>query len=194
MPKKKGASVPSEGSKKRKSVGTMFKDAMSVAATALLMKWAWGVLSAVDVQELALAIKLSGNEESEIADLASLGASGIDPGHVHRDLERSCCKNLMSPAPQKIRIPCKESKGHPGATLFTDVEMYFASGWLQSLACTDALEETFELLFGTSRLRVLGQTGEVQPQAPRAPIIEEARISGEGYRGCSPWRRSRIHE
>jgi hypothetical protein len=64
---------------------------------ALLSKWAWGVLSATNVQELAHAAVLSGAEADDLVSLSSLGSYGQQPGNCHRDLVRKYCKDLWSP-------------------------------------------------------------------------------------------------
>ena len=78
---------------------------MSGVATLLLIKWAWGMLASADVQELALAIKLAGNNEDEIDDLASCGTYGEQKSNILRDLNRKFCKDMMVPHPFKVRAP-----------------------------------------------------------------------------------------
>eukprot|EP00974_Lingulodinium_polyedra_P103418 10014170-Lingulodinium_polyedra.AAC.1 len=58
---------------------------MSCVVAVLLVRWVWGVCSGPDVQEFAMAIKMSGHEEEEIEDFASLVVRGLSPGHIHRD-------------------------------------------------------------------------------------------------------------
>eukprot|EP00969_Alexandrium_andersonii_P025030 1093932-Alexandrium_andersonii.AAC.1 len=84
---------------RKKKLGSTLESQKSVVATVLLMKWAWGVLAAPDVQELAMATKLGGNDEEEISELASLGAHGTAQEHIHRDLERRFCPELWCPSP-----------------------------------------------------------------------------------------------
>eukprot|EP00974_Lingulodinium_polyedra_P078333 7584469-Lingulodinium_polyedra.AAC.1 len=112
------------------------------------MKWAWGVLSAPDVQELAMAIKMSGNDEEEIEELASLGAHGLSLAHSHRDLERRFCKELWSPQPMSYNIPYKDNRGKPKEVLFTQTKMYLISDWLRALSQNPNLEYEFDALFG----------------------------------------------
>ena len=88
--------------KKRRSLGSSDRQSMSAVATVLLMKWAWGIISAVDLQELAMAVKVSGNTEEEIMELASIGAHGTEAGHCHRDLERKYNKEMWPPQPQNV--------------------------------------------------------------------------------------------
>ena len=41
-----------------------------------------------------MAVKVSGNTEEEIMELASIGAHGTEAGHCHRDLERKYIKQM----------------------------------------------------------------------------------------------------
>ena len=59
----------------------------SIVAAGLLEKWAWGSMSSVAVQHIANLMRLAGQAESDVDDLASLGSYGINEGHVHRDLK-----------------------------------------------------------------------------------------------------------
>ena len=65
----------------------------NVVASCLLEKWSWGQLSAPGLQGIAHCMKLAGDEDPDIDNLASLGSYGINQGHVHRDLVR--ISNLM---------------------------------------------------------------------------------------------------
>ena len=69
----------------------------------LLKKWSLGSLSAVEVQEIAHASRLTGCHSADVTALAQLGASGEQPdnahGNAHRDLVRKFFKNLTMPEP-----------------------------------------------------------------------------------------------
>ena len=142
----------SDRPKKAKTLGSTSETQRSVVATVLLMKWAWGVLSAPDVQELAMAIKLGGNNDDEILELASLGAHGTSAGHIHRDLVRKFCPVQWSPAPMLFRFPYKDHKGKKDEVLTTDSRMYLCSDWMRSLASNPDLEFEYDALFGISSL------------------------------------------
>ena len=49
--------------KRRRSLGSSARQSISALATVLLMKWDWGIISAVELQELAMALKVSGDTE-----------------------------------------------------------------------------------------------------------------------------------
>jgi len=51
----------------------------------LLLKWAWGVLSAAAVQDIAHDARLSGLLDHELDELASIGSYG-QTNKAHRDL------------------------------------------------------------------------------------------------------------
>lgn len=54
----------------------------------LMRKFALGKLSAIEVQEVAMAAVKSGLESPEMKELQALGALGHQPGNAHRDLMR----------------------------------------------------------------------------------------------------------
>lgn len=85
--------------------------AVSVMATVLLNKWAWGALSCPDVQELAAACQMSGNQEDEVDDLASIGGYGENVKHMHRDLVGRFFTPLCTPKAIKVEVPYSDSKG-----------------------------------------------------------------------------------
>eukprot|EP00974_Lingulodinium_polyedra_P076939 7449048-Lingulodinium_polyedra.AAC.1 len=87
MPGRKRETDASQQVRKRRTLGAASARMGSVVATTLLIKWAWGILVAPDVQELAMAIKLAGNEEEEVDDLASCGAYGENRGSISKDLK-----------------------------------------------------------------------------------------------------------
>ena len=84
----------------------------------LLHLWGLGKLSAVAMQELALAAHQDGSEEEETQELAALGGHGQFPGNCHRDLLRLLQKKIqrgrlggLKQSPQfSIKVPCIDSK------------------------------------------------------------------------------------
>lgn len=66
-------------------------------ATGLVIRWAEGQLSAVDVQELAHLAVLSGASDPEVAWLAKIGAHGRNSSHCSRALYAKYCKNMDLP-------------------------------------------------------------------------------------------------
>ena len=58
----------------------------SFLAKALLEKWAWGVLSPPQVQEIAHGAFNDGLTQSQVKQLASIGSWGQFPGNMQRDM------------------------------------------------------------------------------------------------------------
>ncbi len=106
---------------KRQKIGTLHSQ--SVFATCILLKWAWGTLSAPDVQELAMACKLAGNDEAEVDELASIGGYGLN-GKQHRDLMIRFSTDLLPPLPRKIKVPYVDVKGDVTVQLETEVAIF----------------------------------------------------------------------
>ena len=61
--------------------------------TGLLKRWAWGQLSAVDVQDISHRAKLAGLQSAENDELARIGGWGSVTGHMQRDLMTTFCKD-----------------------------------------------------------------------------------------------------
>ncbi len=80
----------------------------SVLVTKLLALWSSGHMSATAVQELAHAALLDGLQHEEIAQLASLGATGAWMGNVGRDLMRRVSKDVPLPEPTMLSVPCMD--------------------------------------------------------------------------------------
>ena len=102
---------------------------------ALLSKWAWGVLSATNVQELAHAAVLSGAKAEDLVSLSSLGSYGQQPGNCHRDLVRKYCKDLWSPDPYSVVVPMKFVNPETGAVDMAEgsIDMFLPHQWLAAL-------------------------------------------------------------
>eukprot|EP00969_Alexandrium_andersonii_P304190 13446545-Alexandrium_andersonii.AAC.1 len=88
-----------------------------------------------------MAVKLGGNNDEEVEELASLGAYGTAPGHVHRDLERRFCSTMWSPMPRLVKIPCIDNKGDHRVQLETQTRVYLLSDWLSALANNPSVED-----------------------------------------------------
>lgn len=79
----------------------------------LMRKFALGKLSAIEVQEVAMAAVKSGLESPEMKELQALGALGHQPGNAHRDLMRKYFSNLASPQPWNVRCSMMvKEEGH----------------------------------------------------------------------------------
>ena len=94
----------------------------------LLHKWAWGVLSAASVQEMAYDAELSGLENDELSQLAGIGAHGTN-NKQHRDLMRLCCNDLKIAEPYQYMIPAIDPKGSSNRAIATET-FFLLSQWL----------------------------------------------------------------
>ena len=119
----------------------------SAFATCLLNKWAWGVLSAPDVQELAHAALCDGLQHPEISEIAASGAYGNNTGSIHRDLTAHFVKDLVAPAGRLLTVPGKDVKGGKVAIEMA-CKVVLPSDWLLAMASHGHLHEELELAFG----------------------------------------------
>ena len=115
-----------------------------------LLKWAWGVLSAAAVQEIAYDARLSGCLDEELDALASIASYG-QTNKAHRDLCNRYCKTLMSPEPLTVNIPAIDPKGDHSKSIMVETHIFLPSQWFSALQ-SDQLQFEFHSLFGTSKL------------------------------------------
>ena len=73
-------------------------------AVLLLNKFAWGRLSATEVQEYADTALKSGAQGFDLECLAKIGAYGQSKNNCARDLEREFFKDLVTPA--RVEVEC----------------------------------------------------------------------------------------
>ena len=78
------------------------EDPQSEQVSDLLVDWAWGKVPAVQVR-LHASLK-DGATCPEVAELAKLGAYGLSPQHIHRDLTRKFLKDMNTPHPQSLIV------------------------------------------------------------------------------------------
>eukprot|EP00974_Lingulodinium_polyedra_P066471 6433752-Lingulodinium_polyedra.AAC.1 len=85
----------------RSDGGTQPDGEHSVLAEFLIEQWAWGAMSATDVQKIALLAQKDGAQGAELQRLASLGNHGKSKNHCHGQLvqrvEAPFLKNALSP-------------------------------------------------------------------------------------------------
>eukprot|EP00974_Lingulodinium_polyedra_P108767 10526572-Lingulodinium_polyedra.AAC.1 len=120
-------------SRKKRTLGDTAKGLMNPVAIALLLKWAWGALAATDLQEIAHAIKLSGNTDEDIDDLASLGAYGHQKGNIMKDLKTKFCHTMLVPLPFSVKVPYYDHTAPRGKSFHTEMSMFLPSQWLATL-------------------------------------------------------------
>lgn len=110
---------------------------------ALMNKWAWGVLSAPGVQELAIAAYQTGCSASDVKVLAHLGSAGAQQGNIHRDLLRQYCSDTLSPDPVPIQVPMqlKDEASGEFVVQVHDCHIFLPHDWWASLDGTDHIRE-----------------------------------------------------
>ena len=103
-------------------------------ATGLLLRWAWGSMSATELQHLAALAKLSGLQHPEVDFTASIGAAGNQPNHCSRALYRKYCKHVgLLPAPELVQCPIFENKGDRQEVVVIDMPIILPHDWLHML-------------------------------------------------------------
>jgi hypothetical protein len=101
---------------------------VSPLATALIIRWAEGQLSAVDVQELASLAVMSGASDAEVQWLASIGAHGNNTSHCSRALYAKYCKDMDLPERYVVNVPLRE-KGNKEASLDIGISILLPHDW-----------------------------------------------------------------
>ena len=109
----------------------------------LLRKWAWGKLSAPDLQELAAAAQQSGLEDETTEELAAFGARGRASQNVQRDLVRKVHTGLV-PSSTAVTIPRLDPKSR--ADGIGQVPVKLPSHWMQLLESHPLI---FQSIFGS---------------------------------------------
>lgn len=101
----KANAEPAQSVNKRARLGVQ-----SQLVSKLLHMWASGTVSATQAQVLAQAAILDGAENAELADLASIGAHGAQPGNCHRDLMTKFCGEIALSEADRIDTWLKDPK------------------------------------------------------------------------------------
>ena len=104
--------------------------------TALIIRWAEGQLSAVDVQELAHLAVLSGASDPEVKWLAGIGAHGQNSSHCSRALYGKYCRDMELPERYLVKVPVRE-RGSKESKLEVAISMLLPHDWLHSLSRSD---------------------------------------------------------
>ena len=76
----------------------------------LMKKFADGLMSATEVQQIFMAAVQSGASAHDLQQLASLAASGNISGNAQRDLMRTVFHNVLAPEPYEITTPLLTSQ------------------------------------------------------------------------------------
>ena len=125
----------------------------SALAAALLQRWAWGKLSAIDVQSLASAAVSSGCGEAGVASLAGLGSHGSIPGNINRDLLRNLGPCNMVPEACKCQVAYMDPKASKELVDQGMCSLLLPHEWLHCLSHDPENQGFFEEAFGVHSLR-----------------------------------------
>lgn len=132
----------------------------SCLVTKLLLMWSSGAISAVQVQEIAMAAILDGANHPELAALAETGTCGEHTSNIARDVEALFLKNIKVPQCFEVNTTALDPKSltavNVKAGLFLPHLLFFA---LQDY-------EDFDGLFGTPNIKEFWH-GVVKTNDPR---------------------------
>jgi hypothetical protein len=95
----------------------------------LMRKYAWGSMSASDVQQLAQAAVQSGASKHDLQELASIGAHGNAAGNAQRDLNRLLTSEVAVPSPTRLKTPMMAADG----VKVRDYEIMLPHDWIHAL-------------------------------------------------------------
>ena len=144
----------------------------SCLATALLLLWAHGGISATAVQHLALQAVLDGIHHQEVTDLAGLGTFGAHKGNIGRDLMRPMeLEDIKISKPVAMSVPMRDTKTN--RVRETVVHCYEPDLLLQGLAAYDELELQMrtDLVDGFwESLTRTTSSGCISPWSPACPL------------------------
>ena len=84
----------------------------SQLATYLITKWSWGLLPAVQVQEICTAAVRDGTKHPEVIALSTLGSSGQSRNHCHRDLVGMLKPPALAGATSTFKLPLASGNHH----------------------------------------------------------------------------------
>lgn len=105
----------------------------SPLAEALVLRWADGNLSALDVQDIAACAVASGATDGQVHYLASLGSAGSSMGgNASKQLYQRYCKDIGICEPTVIRAPHKNVK--TGEVIEADTAIQLPHDLVSSLA------------------------------------------------------------
>jgi hypothetical protein len=169
-----GVELPSPS--RRKKVKPIAKVLASPLAACLLLKWAWGTLSAPDLQDMAMAAKLSAGAIDEgVDELSRLGTYGHHRNMKRDLLDQVIGNRLWTPAATSVRIPCIDPTGNAKKWIFTDTSIIFPSDWMRALTSKAELEEMFEYFAGSAEARASfwGQQDVKQPKWCKHPMLKK---------------------
>ena len=109
----------------------------------LMSRYAWGHMSASEVQQIALGAVQSGADRPDLHELAALGAYGNQLGNAQRDLARNVFSDVLTPNAFHLKTPLLGADG----IKTRDYEVMLPHDWIAALASRDLLDK----LMGSSQ-------------------------------------------
>ena len=116
-------------------------DHLSPLGRLLLNKWAWGKMSAVLLQELAHAAKMSGLQAADVGWMASLGSHGHSPNNINKQLMRKFVERSIAPQPFLAMPYFKVKRKSMVSVAREECPLLLPHDWLSSLAQHGLLEQ-----------------------------------------------------
>ena len=101
----------------------------------LMQRYAWGHMSATEVQQIALAAVQSGADKVDLNQLASLGAHGNSPQNAQRDLTRLVFPDVLTPNTVTVQVPLMAADG----VKLRDYDMMLPHDWVAAVAAKGLL-------------------------------------------------------
>ena len=130
--------------------GAPAAQAPSALVALLLEKWAWGQISARQVQELCAAAQSDGLLHPHVLALSTIGSAGSNPNNCNRDLLTKLSAPMLSHAQSMHSFPMK----HPRAGSFTHGQ--------KLMLPHEVFANIYEHYPSTFRDKILGGEGELQ--------------------------------
>lgn len=118
----KPALEPRGGHRQKRQWATMAasesQPASSELAKVLITSWAWGDMSAPQVQKFAAAAKADGLTHPDIAKLAALGSGGRHAGNCHRELVNKLQPTFASQALSQVTLYFKQPPARISGSIY----------------------------------------------------------------------------
>lgn len=189
---KQSLEIAEADTKKRPREGGL-KQGQSHLSQRMLNLWGLGKLSATAMQALAFAAHEDGCLETEVVELASLGAWGEHPANIHRDLTRLLQKKIkagtlggLKQSPEiVIKVPALDSKDPSG---MTEANFHMFLPHLMISSFCDSYSALIESCFAPSKAsNFWEQVAEDDPRLWDSPVAwEKANTPHQ-------WQRKRQH-
>ena len=144
-----------------------------------LVKWAWGLTPATDVQATCHAAVQDGCVHPEVLEVSAMGAFGSHVGNVNRELKRRYLKELCMPIPYACKVAAVDPKSQ--GVIEEECYIILPFDWFSKLA--EHYEDYFEKTMGSRKIGWFWDTQDrSRPQIPAMPQIRVWVVSFEAAR------------